>query len=161
MKKADNKFLKPPKIIIRGAANFGGEMDRIQFEDMLLATPFEQEQFLKLEIVKKRDEHTNPKLSLTASAYAQKMKNGKNDLLISCSQITEHSNKVFFCNVSDIINSGDIDELAKGRDGSFWFKGHPNLLPVQEVRGGDIDGDGKIDVAVKLSDGGIYVFRQN
>lgn len=34
----------------------------------------------------------------------------------------------------------------------------PNRLEIKEVRFGDIDKDGDVDVAVKLTDGAIYVF---
>ncbi|MDP2600762.1 MAG: hypothetical protein Q8P84_08555 [Deltaproteobacteria bacterium] len=131
-------------------------MSRIQFGNMRLATPLEQQQFLKLDIAKKED--TGKTSTFPITHYGLKIKNGKNDLLISCVEFV--ADKRFQCNVTDIINSGDIEELAKSRSGSIWIT-DLNLSPVKEVRGGDIDGDGDIDIATKLNDGGIYVFHQN
>ena len=41
-----------------------------------------------------------------------------------------------------------------------YEKNFVQQLPMKEFRYGDIDGDGDVDIAIKLKDGGVYVFHQ-
>lgn len=44
-------------------------------------------------------------------------------------------------------------------DGRITFWKEPGTLKVAEIRYGDIDKDGDVDIAVKLTNGAIYVFH--
>lgn len=134
-------------------------MAEIKFGEVKSATKVEIQNFTKI-----KQERSSGSGSLIAQSFyveAQEVAtNPEPDTYISCNTETdiEDNLKSFSCYY---MHSGQFNDPFETQFiSTFGNRKFVDKLPLKEFRYGDIDKDGDVDIALKLSDGGIYVFHQ-
>lgn len=135
-------------------------MTKIRFEEPRIASPKEMEQYEKMTAAKWDMGQASGDVAIAVDARFDVDRDSKNEFF-SCvgSQPFRHdrrerTHRGFF--VCSVCREGAIEVgREEWKSEAYRF----NERTIRDLRYGDIDQDGDIDVAFKMSDGAIYVYH--